>query len=53
MDKVKIEVMADGWTIWIGNRRYQWDHNEPDLGTKALAVLFTDLGHEVAVEEVC
>jgi hypothetical protein len=48
---------AEGWTIVLGlseetlNRRYRWNHNEPDMGAAELARLLLDLGLKVTVEE--
>lgn len=50
--QVTIELECDGWVVNINNRRYAWNHNETDLGTKALAVLFKDLGYNVDIQEI-
>ncbi len=50
---IRVEVSDDGWDIYSGGRRYHWNHNEPDLGTNAIAVLLQDLGHHVKLIEVC
>ena len=50
---VKIEVCYDGWSVYVGNKRYHWEHNEEDFGTGALKTLFEDMGYDVTLEEVC
>lgn len=52
-DEIIITEKYDGWEIEVDGKHYWWDHNEPDLGTTALLVLFTDLGYKVTriVEE--
>ena len=49
---ITILLMYDGWEAQVGNKKYSWDHNDTDLGTKALSVLLSDLGFNVDVEEV-
>jgi len=49
---VKIELMYDGWRIYIHNRVYTWDHDDPDMGTEAIATLLSDIGYDVSLEEI-
>ncbi len=51
--KVTIEGSYDGWAIWIHERRYDWNHNDEDLGVRALERLFEGLGYDVDLQDVC
>jgi len=46
-----ILFMCDGWEVRVGDKKYSWDHNDPDLGTKGLSEMLKDLGFSVEVEE--
>lgn len=49
--EVKIIALCDGWNIYIDNRYYHFNHNDDLYGTKALEVLFKDLGFKVEWSE--
>lgn len=51
--EITILLRCDGWEIVVGNKSYTWDHNDNDMGTEAIAVLLTDLGYTVDIEEDC
>ena len=48
----KVLQSYDGWTVVVKGKTYRWDHNEEDMGTKALMTMLTDLGYEPEFEEV-
>lgn len=46
-----VELRYDGWVISVNNKLYFWDHNDEDLGTKAIVTLLEDLGYEVFFDD--
>lgn len=52
MKEIDIELYCDGWCVKVDDKCFGWDHNDEDLGTKALRELLEHLGHDVQVEEV-
>jgi hypothetical protein len=54
---IKIDWYCDGWRVYMPPTEdnkiisYSWDHNDEDLGTKALRGILEQLGYEVTVEE--
>ena len=49
---ITIHWSAYGWGIEINDRTFSWDHNEDDMGTKALVDAFEFLGYEVDLKDV-
>lgn len=49
--EIRIELLREGWEIWVGNRYYHYSIKCQDNGTRALQTLFTDLGFEVDLKE--
>ena len=53
MKKFTIGLQADGWDV-INDEdgtRFEWNHNDEDMGTKALKELLEYLGYEAKIEE--
>lgn len=50
---VVIGVEASGWTIIINDKKFSWDHNDPDMGSLGILKLLEYLGFEVSIEEWC
>lgn len=48
---IKIEEMCDGWRVQVNDKSFMWDHNDDDMGTKALKELLEHLGYTVEIEE--
>jgi hypothetical protein len=48
-NQVKLYWNAEGWEVYINNRRYGWDHHDDDMGTLALKTMLSDLGYEVEI----
>ena len=48
---IEIEQYCDGWTVRVDGERFSWDHNDEDVGTKALKELLEHLGYTVQIEE--
>lgn len=51
MNTIKIEEMCDGWRVKVKGKSFMWDHNDDDMGTKALKKLLEHLGYTVEIEE--
>jgi hypothetical protein len=51
MKDIVIEQYCDGWTVKVDDKRFNWNHNDEDLGTEAITRLLEHLGHTVTVEE--
>ena len=51
MKEVIIEQYCDGWCVEVDGERFQWDHNDEDLGTEALQSLLEHLGYNATIEE--
>ena len=50
-EELTINLYNDGWSFILNGNHYSWDHNDTDMGTKALKDLLEDLGNTVTVEE--
>lgn len=51
MKDIEIEHYCDGWTVIVDDKRFNWNHNDEDLGTEGIKALLEHLGHKVTVEE--
>lgn len=51
MNEIVIEQYCDGWAVEIAGKRFRWDHNDEDMGTKSLKKLLEYLGYSVVIEE--
>lgn len=55
--KILIDWYCDGWRVYMPPTEeaktisYSWNHNDEDLGTKALKGILEHLGYDVTVEE--
>ena len=49
---IEIEQYCDGWAVKVDGKRFGWDHNDEDMGTKGIKALLEYLGHTVSIEEV-
>jgi hypothetical protein len=51
--EIEINLLRDGWEIWVGNKYYHYKSSNAnnDKGVYALQVLFADLGFEVDLKE--
>ena len=52
MKDIEIEQYCDGWAVKVDGKRFRWDHNDEDMGTKGIKALLEHLGHTVSIEEV-
>ena len=52
MKDIEIEQYCDGWAVKVDSKRFRWDHNDEDMGTKGIKALLEYLGHTVSIEEV-
>ena len=51
-DKIEIKVAYDSWSIYVHNRRFDFDHEDEDYGSTSIKNLLEHLGYKVSVEEV-
>ena len=49
--KATVAQSYDGWYVNIGGVEYSWNHNETDLGTKAIKEMLEDIGFIVVMDE--
>ena len=55
--KILIDWYYDGWRVYMPSDgtpkmiSYSWNHNDEDLGVKALKGILEHLGYQVTVEE--
>ena len=52
MKTIEIEKYCDGWAVKVDGKRFSWNHNDEDMGTKGIKALLEHLGHTVSIEEV-
>lgn len=41
MKDIEIEQYCDGWAVKVDSKRFRWDHNDEDMGTKGIKSICT------------